>query len=177
VIDGVVRLGRGPRENMARPAIDPLFRSLGMSFGPRTIGVVLTGMLDDGAAGLADIKRCGGITVVQNPADAVAPDMPWGALRASEVDYRAPLSDMAGLLTKLAAQEAGPDVPVPDDIKAEVAIALGRRSDTGVLTGFADPVALSCPGCGGVLSQIKRPPHRFRCQVGHSYTAEALEVE
>lgn len=73
VIDNVVRLGRGPRENMARPAIDPLFRSVGVSFGPRTIAVVLTGMLNDGTSGLADVKRCGGVTIVQSPADAVAP--------------------------------------------------------------------------------------------------------
>ncbi|HEY3779421.1 MAG TPA: chemotaxis protein CheB [Rhizomicrobium sp.] len=178
VIDNVLRLGRGPRENMARPAIDPLFRSVGVSFGPRTIAVVLTGMLNDGASGLADVKRCGGITIVQNPADAAAPDMPWGALQGSDVDYRAPLSKMAALLIKLAGEDAGPPVQIPEDIKTEVEIALGRRSDTETLAKFADPVALSCPACNGVLSQIKRgPPLRFRCQVGHSYTAEALATE
>jgi two-component system chemotaxis response regulator CheB len=178
VIGNVVRLGRGPRENMARPAIDPLFRSVAISFGSRAIAVVLTGMLNDGAAGLADVKRCGGITVVQNPADALAPDMPMGALRGSDVDYRAPLSEMAALLIKLAREEAGPPVDIPEDIVSEVEIALGRRSDSEVLAKFSDPVGLSCPACGGVLSQIRRwPPLRFRCQVGHSYTAEALEAE
>jgi two-component system, chemotaxis family, protein-glutamate methylesterase/glutaminase len=178
VIDNIVRLGRGPRENMARPAIDPLFRSVAASFGPRTIAVVLTGMLNDGTSGLADVKRCGGVTVVQGPADAVAPEMPEGALRGSDVDYRAPLSDMATLLVKLASEEAGPAVDVPDDIKSEVEIALGRRSDSEVLAQFSDPVPLSCPACGGVLSQVRRwPPLRFRCQVGHSYTAEALASE
>jgi two-component system chemotaxis response regulator CheB len=178
VIDNEVRLGRGPRENMARPAIDPLFRSVAMSFGPRAIAVVLTGMLNDGASGLADVKRCGGVTVVQNPGDALAADMPMGALRASDVDYRAPLSDMAALLIKLVGEEAGPAVDIPQDIVSEVEIALGRRSDSEVLAKFSDPVGLSCPACGGVLSQIKRwPPLRFRCQVGHSYTAEALETE
>jgi two-component system chemotaxis response regulator CheB len=125
VIGNVVRLGRGPRENMARPAIDPLFRSVAMSFGSRAVAVVLTGMLNDGASGLADIKRCGGITIVQNPADAVAPDMPQGALRGSDVDYRAPLSDMAALLIKLIGEDAGPAVDIPGDIKSEVEIALG----------------------------------------------------
>ena len=178
VIDNVMRLGRGPRENMSRPAIDPLFRSVGMSFGPRTIAVVLTGMLNDGASGLADVKRCGGITVVQNPADALAPEMPSGALSGSDVDYRAPLSDMAALLIKLAGEEAGPVVEIPEDIKSEVGIALGRRADTEVTATFSDPVALSCPACGGVMSQVRRwPPLRFRCQVGHSYTAEALANE
>jgi two-component system chemotaxis response regulator CheB len=178
VIGNEVKLGRGPRENMARPAIDPLFRSVAISFGPRAIAVVLTGMLNDGASGLADVKRCGGVTVVQNPADALAADMPMGALRGSDVDYRAPLSEMAALLIKLVGEEAGPAVDIPGNIASEVEIALGRRSDSEVLAKFSDPVGLSCPACGGVLSQIRRwPPLRFRCQVGHSYTAEALETE
>jgi two-component system chemotaxis response regulator CheB len=178
VMGDVVRLGRGPRENLARPAIDPLFRSVAVSFGPRVIAVVLTGMLNDGASGLADVKRCGGVTVVQNPADALAPSMPWGALRATDVDYRAPLADMGALLIKLAGEAAGPPVEIPQDIRTEVEIALGRRSDSEVLAKFSHPVALSCPACGGVMSQLeRRPPLRFRCQVGHSYTAEALATE
>jgi two-component system chemotaxis response regulator CheB len=178
VIDDVVRLGRGPRENLARPAVDPLFRSVGISFGPRTIAVVLSGLLNDGAAGVADVKRCGGITVVQNPADAVAAEMPWGALRATDIDYRSPLSEMAALLVKLAAEEPGPAVEIPADIRAEVEIALGRRVGTDIIAQLGDPVPLSCPACGGVLSQVRRgPPLRFRCQVGHSYTAETLENE
>ncbi|OHV80450.1 chemotaxis protein CheB [Rhizobium sp. LCM 4573] len=178
VVNDHVRLGRGPRENMARPALDPLFRSVGVSFGPRAIAVVLTGMLNDGAAGLADVKRCGGVTVVQTPADALAPDMPLGALQASDIDYRAPLSDMAELLVKLSSEEAGPTVEIPEDIRSEVAIALGRQADTEIMAQFSDPVALSCPACGGVLSQVRRgSPLRFRCQVGHAYTAEALASE
>ncbi|MCZ8390214.1 chemotaxis protein CheB [Achromobacter xylosoxidans] len=178
VIDGVAILGRGPRENMARPAIDPLFRSVAMSYGPRAIAVVLTGMLNDGAAGLADVKRCGGTTVVQNPADALAADMPWGALLGSDVDHRAPLSQMAALLTRLSAQEAGPPVPVPAEVRIEVDIALGRVTGTQTLASISDPVGLSCPACGGILSQVRRSsPLRFRCQVGHGYTAESLATE
>jgi two-component system, chemotaxis family, protein-glutamate methylesterase/glutaminase len=95
-----------------------------------------------------------------------------------DVDYRAPLSDMAALLIKLIGEDAGPAVDIPGDIKSEVEIALGRRSDTEILAKFSDTVALSCPACGGVLSQIKRwPPLRFRCQVGHACTGEALETE
>jgi two-component system, chemotaxis family, protein-glutamate methylesterase/glutaminase len=86
VLQDAVRWGRGPRENMARPATDPLLRSVGVSYGERAIGVVLSGRLNDGAAGLADLKRCGGVTVVQNPSDAEARDMPLAALHAGDVD-------------------------------------------------------------------------------------------
>jgi two-component system chemotaxis response regulator CheB len=134
-------------------------------------------MLNDGAAGLADVKRCGGLTIVQNPSDAEAPDMPMGALRGSDVDYRAPLSDIPALLTQLVNEEAGPAVAVATDINDEVQIALGRRTDSDTVIKFADPVALTCPSCGGVLSQVKRGPLRFRCQVGHGYTAETLSAE
>jgi two-component system, chemotaxis family, protein-glutamate methylesterase/glutaminase len=103
--------------------------------------------------------------------------MPLGALQGSDVDYRASLADMGALLVKLAGEEAGPATEIPEDIKTEVEIALGRRADSEVTSKFADPVPLSCPACGGVLSQVKRwPPLRFRCQVGHSYTAEALST-
>ena len=178
VIDGdCIRLGRGPRENMARPAIDPLFRSAGISAGPGAIGVLLSGMLNDGASGLADLKRCGGVTVVQNPLDAVEGEMPRIALLASDIDYRAPATDLADLLVRLAAAPLGPAIAPPDDVAIEVAIAMGRPSDTPLIARIADPVPLSCPGCGGTMSQIKRSPLRFRCQVGHGYTAEALAHE
>lgn len=177
VIDNVVRLGHGPRENMARPAIDPLFRSLGACYGPRTIGVVLTGMLNDGASGLADLKRCGGLTVVQNPADAIASEMPTRALETVTVDYRAPLSDLPDLLVRLSRDAAGTATDVPSDIQTEVAIALGRDVGPDATAEIADLTPLTCPDCGGVLSQVKRePPLRFRCQVGHAYTAEALSA-
>ncbi|HWE99182.1 MAG TPA: chemotaxis protein CheB [Caulobacteraceae bacterium] len=178
VIDGRVRLGEGPRENMSRPAADPLFRSVGMTYGPRAIGVVLTGRLNDGAAGLADLKRCGGVSVVQSPLDAVAPDMPLGALRACDIDYRGPVAGLGDLLTRLVSQEAPPAPPVPPHIELEVDIALGRPCLSETIAQLADPAPLTCPACSGVLSRIRRePPLRFRCQVGHGYTAEALAME
>ncbi|WP_158545135.1 chemotaxis protein CheB [Dyella monticola] len=178
VIDGhFARLGRGPRENMARPAIDPLFRSAGISAGPRAIGVLLSGLLNDGASGLADLKRCGGVTVVQSPLDAVQGEMPRTALLASDIDYRAPARDLGELVVRLAREEPGPALTPPESVALEVAIALGRPSDTPTIAGIADPVPLACPACGGTLSQVRRSPLRFRCQVGHGYTAEALAHE
>jgi two-component system, chemotaxis family, protein-glutamate methylesterase/glutaminase len=178
VADDTIRLGRGPRENLARPAIDPLMRSAGVSCGSRAIGVVLTGMLNDGSAGLADLKRCGGVTVVQNPIEATARDMPLAALAASDIDYQTPIGELGALLKMLTTAPPGPSPPPPDDIRLEVEIALGRPTGTEEMNRLGNPVALSCPDCGGVLSQMRNaPPLRFRCQVGHGYTGEVLAVK
>ena len=175
--DGVV-LGRGPRENMSRPAVDALFRSVAVRHGTRAIGLVLTGMLDDGAAGLAAIKRCGGIAVVQDPADCRADAMPLAALAACNVDYRAPADRLGALLARLSREPSGAMVPAPPDLLLEVEIAAGRLSDAETMARLATPVALSCPECSGVLSQINDGGRlRFRCQIGHGFTAELLEVE
>jgi two-component system chemotaxis response regulator CheB len=117
-----VRLGRGPRENNFRPAIDPMFRSVAACCGPRAIGVVLTGTLGDGATGLRALQRCGGITAVQDPDDAAFSEMPANALRALRPDHVAPLRDMPGLLARLVREPAGP--PVPAD---RIRLALARR--------------------------------------------------
>jgi two-component system chemotaxis response regulator CheB len=101
-VDGGIRLTRGPRENWARPAIDPLFRSAAMAYGPRVIGVILTGALNDGTAGLKEVRARGGIAVVQDPKDAACPAMPISALRHAGADFRVPLRDMPSLLQHLA---------------------------------------------------------------------------
>ena len=98
---GRVRLARGPRENWVRPAVDPLFRSAAQAYGPGVVGVVLTGGLNDGTAGLFEIKRCGGVAVVQDPDDAVSPGMPQSALRHVAVDHRLPLAAIPALLAEL----------------------------------------------------------------------------
>lgn len=179
VLDGTIRLGRGPRENMARPAIDPLFRSLAASYGPGAIGLILTGYLNDGVSGLVAIKERGGTAIVQNPSDAEVPDMPLSALADVEVDYRSPASDLADLLARLAATPIAATLagPVDPALRLEIDIALGRPCTTESLETIADPVALSCPACSGVLSQIHGHPLRFRCQVGHAYSAQSLSVE
>lgn len=178
VTDGRIRLGRGPRENMARPAIDPLFRSAAAAYGPRVIGVVLSGLLNDGASGLEAVKRCGGIAIVQDPTDAIADEMPRSALEAVTADLSVPSDRIGDVLSDLAREAAGPRVPIPPDIRLEVDIAAGERVNSEVVQKFADPAALTCPSCGGVLSSIKGSgPLRFRCQVGHTMTAEVLAKE
>jgi two-component system chemotaxis response regulator CheB len=178
LVDGHIKLGRGPRENMARPAIDPLFRSAAASYGSRVIGVVLSGFLNDGAAGLEAIKRCGGMAVVQDPADAIANEMPLSALATVTADLSVPSAKLGDVLSDLVAEPAGPKMPVPPEIRLEVDIAAGERIDSSQLTKIADPAAITCPQCGGVLSIVRNSkPLRFRCQVGHSVTAEVLAKE
>src|SRR3712207_4050877 len=175
---GHIRLGRGPRENMARPAIDPLFRSAAAAYGPRVIGVVLSGLLNDGASGIEAVKRCGGVAVVQDPADAIADEMPRSALEAVTVDLSVPSARIGDLLSDLAREAAGPGVPVPPEIRLEADIAAGERIDSEVLRRIAEPSALTCPYCSGVLSTIQgAKPLRFRCQVGHAATAEIVAKE
>ncbi len=115
ISDGVIRLSRGATENGNRPAIDPMFRSAALAHGARVIGVVLSGSLDDGTAGLLAIKRNGGTAVVQDPADAMFPSMPASALANVEVDHVAALSDLPDLLVRLVDElSSRPEVPVSD---------------------------------------------------------------
>lgn len=178
VVNNRIMLGRGPRENMVRPAIDPLFRSAALHYGPRVIGVVLSGFLSDGAAGLTAIKRCGGMALVQDPSEAVADEMPVRALEATTVDLCVPSGRLGDVLSDMVREQAGVALPIPPEIQLEVEIAAGERIGSDTLMGIADPAALTCPSCGGVLSKL-RPgrPLRFRCQVGHAYTADALAKE
>jgi two-component system, chemotaxis family, protein-glutamate methylesterase/glutaminase len=175
--DGHIFLGRGPRENMVRPAIDPLFRSAAMHYGPRVIGMVLSGLLSDGAAGLNAIKSCGGIALVQDPSDATADEMPLRALETTEVDLCVPSAKLGDVLSDLVREAPDSALPPPKELALEVAIAAGERIDSQRLMSIASPAALTCPACGGVLSVVDGKPLRFRCQVGHAYTADALAKE
>jgi two-component system, chemotaxis family, protein-glutamate methylesterase/glutaminase len=178
LVDGHMMLGRGPRENMARPAIDPLFRSAALHYGPRVIGVVLSGLLSDGTAGLDAVKRCGGVALVQEPSDAIADEMPRRALEATVVDLCVPGARLGDVLFDLAREQAGKPLPIPPEIRLEVEIAAGERIGSESIGQIADPSPLTCPSCGGVLSALKADhPLRFRCQVGHAYTADALAKE
>ena len=173
-----VVLGRGPRENLVRPAIDALFRSAALYHGPRVIGVLLSGLLSDGAAGLNAIKRCGGMAVVQDPSDAISDEMPRRAMEATTIDLCVSGATMGDVLSDLVREPAGASLPIPPEIRLEFEIAAGERIGSDNLLAMADPVALTCPACGGVMSEVKDSrPLRFRCQVGHAYTADVLAKE
>ncbi|MCW2004658.1 two-component system chemotaxis response regulator CheB [Xanthomonas arboricola] len=175
VADGQIVLGTGPRENMSRPSIDALFRSAAVAFGPRTVGVLLSGMLNDGTAGLDAIHACGGTVLVQDPGEAVASDMPLSALQRVPADAVRSSAELGVLIAELAQTAAGPARVITDALRLEVAIARGALTTTDDTARIATPVAMSCPACGGVLSQISEScVLRFRCQVGHAYTGENL---
>lgn len=168
-------LGNGPRENLARPSIDSLFRSAALSHGPRTIGVLLSGKMNDGASGLATIKQAGGVALVQAPTDAATPEMPMSALEATPVDLSATSEELAEAISRFTAEPPGPARALPAAVRIEVEIAAGGRSDISKIKELADPSPLTCPDCGGVLSEVRdTQPLRFRCQIGHAYTAKAL---
>jgi two-component system chemotaxis response regulator CheB len=163
VRDGILELSRGPRENWARPAIDPLFRSAALAYGPDAIGIVLSGRLNDGTAGLYEIKRQGGIAIVQTPAEAEAPDMPQSALENVPVDYSLPAAGIGRLLTRLVHEP-------PQE----------RSRSRGLRTmelehKIIEPGAQTCPECGGAMREERKGGlTSFRCHIGHVMTAEIL---
>lgn len=171
---GALRLFRGPKEHHARPAINPLFRSAALELGPRVVGVILTGMLDDGAAGLYAIKACGGTTVVQDPAEAAEPSMPLSALAATPVDHILRLDDMADLLNHLARTSTSRSVEAPAWLRSEHAIGLGAEG-MEALAGIGRPTGYTCPDCGGALFELRDGrPVRFLCHTGHAFSLLSL---
>lgn len=172
-----MRLTRGPKENRFRPAIDPLFRSAAYHFGPRVIGVILTGMLDDGTAGLWAVKDRGGITVVQDPLDAEYPSMPRSAQQYVETDHCVPAKDIAPLLIRLAQTPAdgAPIAPLSKGLDVETKIALGQNAERMGVMELGELSPFTCPECHGTLIQMHSGGiPRFRCHTGHAYSVQSL---
>lgn len=173
----VIRITKGARENRSRPGIDPLFRSAAVAHGNRVTGVILTGYLDDGTAGLNAVHRCGGVCVVQDPDDAAYPDMPRNAMKSTAVDHCVPLAQLGALLTELVQRKTGQRVAVPEDIALEARIAKRVLSDLPSVNKLGHQVPFNCPDCGGVLWQIEGVESlRFRCHTGHAFTVDMLRV-
>jgi len=175
-----VKLVHGPKENLHRPSIDTLFRSAARWCGPGVIGVVLTGARDDGAVGMSAIKQRGGITIVQDPAEATFPSMPASVMAQIQVDYSLPLREIGPLLNQLSQAEAGDEgsCPVPEKVEIESRIA-EQQMDAGELIASVEQLGkvskLTCPDCHGALWEIYDDDIlRFRCHVGHAFSAESL---
>jgi two-component system chemotaxis response regulator CheB len=173
---GLVRLVRGPRENGVRPSIDPMFRTAARAYGKRVVGVVLSGALDDGTAGLIAIKQQNGLAIAQDPDEALYGGMPRSAIASGTVDHVLRISQIADLLVRLVQEplEKGGNEPLSDEMEQETDIA---ELDLGALHSIdkpGSPSRFSCPECHDVLWEIDDDIVRFRCRVGHAYSPETL---
>src|SRR5262245_37938599 len=176
--EGFVSVVAGPKENRHRPAIDPRCRTAARVYGCRVVGIILSGAGDDGVAGLHAIHNRGGVTIAQDPSDAAHALLPRNALEFAAVDHVAPADAMAPLLIDLVGEPAFDSEPATKMLEreakmAEVDLPTIEDEDKG-----SRPSAFSCPDCGGVLWEVENGDFlRFRCRVGHSYSADALADE
>lgn len=169
---GTARLSRGPRHNGMRPAADPLFMSAALDAGARALGVVLSGTLDDGAAGCAAVERYGGAVAVQEPKESAFPGMPNAALAATR---RAHALSLPALAQWIVAQSTTPPVPEEaardPELERETALLLRQEAlgtPVGDLTGF------TCPECGGPIYENRRPSTRYECGTGHAWSVQSM---
>ena len=173
-----IRLSHGPHENLARPAIDPLFRSAAVNFGSATVGVVLTGQLNDGTSGLLAIKDRGGFTIVQEPSEATARSMPLSAIRHMKVDRVCTLDEMARLFVELANDDPpaeGEAVQQLMDIENRIAEGIFNVEDWWRLEQMSVPSGLNCPNCRSALYELKdNRVLRYRCRSGHAFSGQSL---
>ncbi len=170
-----IRVVFGPRENRGRPAIDPLFRTAAVHHRSRVIGVILTGLLHDGAAGLLAVQRCGGLPLVQAPDDAAHPEMPRQALAVVEGARQVELRELGPLLARLVREPAPEPPPVPEALRIEVQLTerAMKNEDWNQIPGRSTD--FTCPECSGALRKIdEEETHRFRCRVGHAYSMDSL---
>jgi two-component system chemotaxis response regulator CheB len=172
-----LRATRGPKENRFRPAIDPLLRSAAQAYGPRVIGVILTGGLDDGTAGLWAVKQMGGVTIVQDPEEALVASMPRNALDHVKVDHCVRIAEIPALLARLVKEsiedEGGYTVPEP--IEIEVNIAREEEPVGAGIERLGNPSTFACPECHGVLRKVMEGArNRYRCHTGHAYSEDSL---
>jgi two-component system chemotaxis response regulator CheB len=177
-----LRVVQGPRENRQRPAVDPLFRSAAAAYGPRVIGVILTGMLDDGTAGLMVVRSSGGKAIVQDPQTALYPAMPKSALDHVPDAVAAALPQIPALLLQLIRSPLPPEARrprrIPEAAAKETRIAELDMSEISSEDRLGKPSPFACPDCGGVLWEIEQNGFlRFRCRVGHALTARHLGAQ
>lgn len=175
-----IKLVHGPKENLHRPSIDALFRSAARWAGTRAIGVVLTGARDDGKVGMRAIKQRGGISIVQDPLEAPFPSMPMSVMQDIKVDYSLPLRAIGPLLNTLSHETAAEEgrYPVPDEVEIESRIA-EQQMEAGELIASVERIGriskLTCPDCHGALWEVNDAEMlRYRCHVGHAFSAESL---
>jgi two-component system chemotaxis response regulator CheB len=175
--DNEIFTGQGAKENGWRPSIDVLFRSAAVSFNSHSVGIILTGLLNDGTAGMIAIKKSGGITIVQDPDEAEYPEMPAAVLEKTEVDYTLTLDEMAGVIEKVL-QENRTAVDPPRELKMESEIAANAAIGIDKVASIGEKSIYTCPDCGGGLWSINEGNiTRYRCHVGHSFSERQLLIK
>ncbi|HVG41416.1 MAG TPA: chemotaxis protein CheB [Chitinophagaceae bacterium] len=174
-----ILISRGPEENQWRPSIDVLFRSAAIAYNTAAIGVVLTGLVNDGASGIQAIKSCGGTCIVQNPNEAEYPDLPLSILNTMEVDACIPLAQMGHVITEVVDRKEVHEIEVPGQMIAEAEIAEKVATGIPVVNHLGDRSVYGCPDCGGGLWELKSngKTDRYRCHIGHSYSEKDLIVK
>ena len=175
VKDDKLILTAGPHENKYRPSIDVLFRSAAVHYRNRTIGIILSGLFEDGTAGMYAIKRCGGICIVQDPKEAEYSDMPRSVLNKIDVDYNLSLQQIPSKIEKIINHPLPHEIPVPRELRIEAELTERMMTDINEIKKIAEPSDFTCPDCGGGLWAIKNDPvHRYRCHTGHVFTEQKL---
>jgi two-component system chemotaxis response regulator CheB len=168
-------IGHGPKENRWRPSIDILFRSAAVAYGEAVIGIVLSGMLDDGTAGMIAIDACGGTSIIQDPNEAEYPDMPLSVRNNIKVDHSLSLAQMGATITDIIREKQFRGIKAPSEIIAEAAIAARMFTGIDVVRPLAEQSVYTCPDCGGGLWEIAQyGHHRYRCNIGHAYSESDL---
>lgn len=174
---GQMLLRPGPEINRWKPSIDVLFLSAAIAYDGHCIGIILTGMLNDGTAGMQFIKRCGGTAIIQDPKEAEFPDMPLNVLDTTDVDYCLQLEEMMPAIRKIIKQEIKPNV-IPEDILTEARIIEKMITGSTSSSSLGTPSIFACPDCGGNLTEIRNGElNRYRCHIGHSYTEYDLMIK
>jgi two-component system chemotaxis response regulator CheB len=172
-----ILVGKGPMENRYRPSIDTLFRSAAASHGARVIGIILTGMLEDGAAGMMAIRRAGGVCIIQDPNEAQYPDMPKAVLNQLDPDFSVPVSQMGEVLSRVLKRKKKKSKRIPADVVMESKIAERTQIGIDAMKELGQHSLFSCPDCGGGLWEMKaNGTTHYRCHVGHSFTSEGLLI-
>jgi two-component system, chemotaxis family, protein-glutamate methylesterase/glutaminase len=172
---GTMHLRKGPAENRWRPSIDVLFRSAAAYYREYAIGIILTGLLDDGTSGMQAIKKCGGTCIVQDPGEAAYPDMPQSVIDNTMVDHILPATGMSEAIEETIANKKITGIEAPAAVIAETELIEKTITDIEHISKQGNHTVYTCPDCGGGLWQIKEGEHtRYRCHIGHAYSEKDL---
>jgi two-component system, chemotaxis family, protein-glutamate methylesterase/glutaminase len=173
--NGRIDLGTGPEENRFKPSIDILFRTAAVVFRERVIGVILSGLLDDGVAGMLAIQRCGGTCIVQDPVEAEYPNMPMNVMEKLKPDYVLSVTDIGNTILKESRKKRKKRINIPVELAEEVAVAQNVLSGINQTKKLGVQSYITCPECGGTLWHVNDPDmERYRCFTGHAFSEKTL---